>query len=268
MLRFHAMSFTAVINNVALAESGIGLLFMQGDQSAGTELEASILHLVRDSMEGVVKEIEELPVTDAIKTQAGRLSARLAGNLHTDIEKTVAISLIQELKHNILHDLSGHYCVMITKDRRYLYAQTSPLFGPEVASRFPSASRDIASAGQCLALDQWTAAVFHLMRVLEHGLRELAAKLQVTFPAGIEFENWKNVIDKIEKEIRQIEQQPKGPQKSEDLEFYTKAASQFWHFKEAWRNHVSHSRATYDETEATQVFNAVSAFMRQLATRA
>jgi hypothetical protein len=105
------------------------------------------------------------------------------------------------------------------------------------------------------------------MRVLEHGLRDLAARVGATFATSIELENWKNIIDVIEKQIRAQEALPKSPQKSEDLQFYTKAASQFWHFKDAWRNHVSHAREYYDEAEAMNVFNGVKHLMQQLATR-
>jgi hypothetical protein len=47
------------------------------------------------------------------------------------------------------------------------------LFGPKVAAAFPSqeATYEIQETGSCLALGRNTAAVFHLMRVLEKGLR-------------------------------------------------------------------------------------------------
>jgi hypothetical protein len=44
------------------------------------------------------------------------------------------------------------------------------IFGESVANAFPNSSYDIAEAGICLALARGTAAVFHLMRVLEIGL--------------------------------------------------------------------------------------------------
>ena len=50
-------------------------------------------------------------------------------------------------------------------------------------------------------------------------------------------------------------------------EFYSEAASHFFYIKEAWRNHVSHSRTDYDDTEATRVVARVRDFMTALAGR-
>ena len=154
---------------------------------------------------------------------------------------------------------------MIPDYRRNLYDQQEPPFGAAVADAFPDADFDVAAAARCPALDEWTACVFHSMRVLEHGLRHVAGVLNVPMAATIEYENWGNIIDQIEKAIRSIEQQPRGAEKSARSQFYSEAASQFRYFKNAWRNHVSHARAKYDEREAREVWTHVRQFMQQLA---
>jgi hypothetical protein len=55
--------------------------------------------------------------------------------------------------------------------------------------------------------------------------------------------------------------------KSEELAFLSGAAAQFRYFKEAWRNHVAHSRATYDDIEALRIMSHVHQFMDELAVR-
>lgn len=60
--------------------------------------------------------------------------------------------------------------------------------------------------------------LFHLMRVLEHGLHHLAAEVEVS--VSPEFENWKDIIDQIEKRIRGMEQLTKSPEKSGTIEFH------------------------------------------------
>jgi hypothetical protein len=63
-----------------------------------------------------------------------------------------------------------------------------------------------------------TACVFHCMRVAEKGLIALAKALNVPFKIPFEYENWHNIIEPIEKEIRAQEQNlPKGPLKAETL---------------------------------------------------
>lgn len=144
------------------------------------------------------------------------------------------------------------------------------MFGEKVSLNFPSALEDIKEAGNCYATDRNTACVFHCMRVLEHGLRALAKRLRVTLPKNlhIDLAEWGKLIDRIEEEIEKIEKvRKRTPQRERDLEFYHSAASQFRHFKNAWRNHVMHSRAWYDHEEAGKVLRHVREFMRHLADR-
>jgi hypothetical protein len=147
------------------------------------------------------------------------------------------------------------------------YFQNKELFGQDVNSKFPSVAKDIQEAGNCYAHGNYTASVFHLMRVLETSLHVLAKALNVSFPAAIELENWKNIIDKVDSAIKAQEQLPKSPQKSEDLQFYSEAAKEFRYFKDSWRNHVAHSRQDYDVHDATKIMEHVKDFMQHLATR-
>ncbi len=71
--------------------------------------------------------------------------------------------------------------VPIPSELSYLYESTRPPFGEAVERVFSIAIDDIRDAGNCLALGQGTATVFHLMRVLEAGLRGLAKQLNVTY---------------------------------------------------------------------------------------
>jgi len=96
-----------------------------------------------------------------------------------------------------------------------------------------------------LALGEWTACVFHSMRVLEHGLRELASRVELSADAMAQ-ENWKNVIDQIEAKIRAMEALPKSAEKSASLKVYSQAALQFRYFKDAWRNYISHTSEPSD----------------------
>lgn len=127
---------------------------------------------------------------------------------------------------------------------------------------FPSARADIHASVDLWAMDHPTASVFHLMRVVEHGLRALAADLGKSF----DVQQWHNVIDQIEKEIkRQAATMPTGLAKSDRLRFLSQAATEFRFFKDGWRNHVSHSRAIYDEHQARSVLDHVCSFMNGLS---
>ena len=175
----------------------------------------------------------------------------------------VVAALLQELIYDLLDELSEPKFFYVAKDHRHLFETEAP-FGAAVAETFHDANKDILAAARCLALDEWTACVFHLMRVLELGLRSVAE--MVGLPAEqTTSENWKNIIDQIEKRIRSIESEPKSTEKREKLRVYSGAAVQFRYFKDAWRNHVSHSRAHYDLKEAESIWNHVKTFLEQLA---
>jgi hypothetical protein len=72
-------------------------------------------------------------------------------------------------------------------------------FGSRVKNNFPSAVYDIREAGNCLAAECATAAVFHLMRAAEHGLRALAFDRNITVAKGpIELATWDQIIKRLE----------------------------------------------------------------------
>lgn len=147
------------------------------------------------------------------------------------------------------------------------YFNNQELFGEVVNQKFPKAVEDIKEAGNCYATGNNTACVFHLMRVVEHGLRALAKRLKVKFKSSIELETWESIIKAIESEIHKIITQPKSRKRADDLEFYSGAAAQFRYFKDAWRNHVMHTRTSYDENQAMSVMAHVREFMQHLAIR-
>jgi hypothetical protein len=185
---------------------------------------------------------------------------------------------VSHLKHAVknieavfIKELSDQIIVAITPGRaQYMKtieeSATHPPFGNEVASSFSSANDDAYEAAICYATYRSTACVFHSMRVAEKGLIAVAKALNVPFSIPFEYENWLNIINPIEKAIRDLEQNlSKGPVKAETLKFYSQAATQFFYWKNAWRNHVSHAREDYDEDQSEVIFKHVGDFMQYLA---
>jgi len=74
-----------------------------------------------------------------------------------------------------------------------------------------------------------------------------------------------NIIDQIEKEIRTLQQAPKTSSRDAELKFCSEAALQFRYFKDAWRNHVSHAKETYESFEAESILTHVREFMQRMA---
>ncbi len=183
-------------------------------------------------------------------------------SLNAQISLSNVVRLFDELENRIIDEMKSRAFFSIEPSKQKLFTEDN-LFGNEVAAKFPSAEVDISNAGKCLALDQWTASVFHSIRVLEIGLDVLAKELGVSSDRR----NWGNIISEIEAKIKDFSKNPSGNEWKPKEQFYSEAALQFRYFKNAWRNHVMHVRDTYDEQRADTIFEHVKEFMAHLATR-
>jgi hypothetical protein len=144
--------------------------------------------------------------------------------------------------------------------RSFDQSLTNPAYGLEALAAFKGSVRDMTLAGNCFACGFNDACVFHLMRVLEKGLGALAA----IFSEAFTYENWHNVIERLESKIRKIDS-AFGADWRVKQQFYSESATEFMFFKDAWRNHVMHGRDEYDPDRAKNIFDHVCAFMRRLA---
>ena len=154
------------------------------------------------------------------------------------------------------------------------YYEQGDLFGKKVTEKFSSTVFDVSEAGNCYATGRYTACVFHCMRVLERGLHAFVRHLNNTHAAGIVFSktveetNWGNVIQEIQISLenpKRLARLSPLPTKDEMTQYST-AALEFEHFKQAWRDDVSHSRRSYDEPAAKSVMNHVQSFMGKISS--
>ena len=170
-----------------------------------------------------------------------------------------------ELDMAIVMELEARQFVVVEKDK-WNFLEAINLFGEAVIAAFPSAAEDIRAAGHCIALDLNTAAVFHLMRTAEIGLRTLAKKLGVKLRYPLEFAEWGTVIDACNDKLTELKPTTRGKKKAAQLELYANAVSECRAFKETWRDCVMHARRSgFSSKEAETVFERVRAFMRRLA---
>lgn len=185
----------------------------------------------------------------------------------------------KKLERNIPHQTFHHEIVVLREtidsamEAQIIYrypAEKNTMFirwtedWEPVLKAFPSIQKDIVVGVDLWALGHSTPSVFQFMRVLEHGLRALAKDVEIDFSV----QNWQNVIDQIEAEIRRLGKTlPAGLKKSERLQFLSEAAKEFVYFKDGWRNYVSHNRAEYDDHQARSVMEHVRSFMTTLSKR-
>lgn len=174
------------------------------------------------------------------------------------------------IENCLWRELQERTCLFVPRSKAQLMEPHS-IFGTKVAVAFRSAQDDIRDAGNCLALDLHTAAIFHLMRVAEAGLRSIAkaAPVRVRIKYPLEYADWGTVIRKLDEKIASLTSKTRrGVKKSAELEFYSNAVSDCRAFKETWRDCVMHARNRHiTEAEAMTVLTRVREFMQRLAER-
>jgi len=132
-----------------------------------------------------------------------------------------------------------------------LYGQIVP-FGRSVGDGFPGAQSDLEHAGNCLALHEYTAAVFHLMRAMEMMVQGLTNRLGISNPERA----WGILLSDMGAAIKDF--------RGEEHRAWSEAHALLYHVKEAWRNNTMHPNASYEREDAHKIYKAVDAFARKL----
>jgi hypothetical protein len=169
--------------------------------------------------------------------------------------------IINDIEGRIADELQLSLFLHIPNEKARFYHQAEPLFGKEVAAAFPSTADDISEAGKCLATDRGTATVFHLMRVMEAGLKALAKQLGIPYAPS-----WESYLKQIASQL-ELDWKDKNGDWKKDEEFYRDAAAHLGSVKVAWRNPTMHIVKQYTPESAEDIYNSVRVFMRHLATK-
>ncbi|MEK7674726.1 MAG: hypothetical protein AAB676_02685 [Verrucomicrobiota bacterium] len=151
------------------------------------------------------------------------------------------------------------------------FFERDDLFGEDFALiASPELNRQIKNAGNCIAADVDTGAVYYLMCVVECGLRALAEHLKVRSvkkDVPIEHGTWEEIIQKLEKRVEKWQLTKRSLKRQIELDFYNELLMEFRGFKDCWRNKVAHARVTYDHNQALSALIHVQKFMQKLSER-
>jgi len=232
-----------------LAEAYGGLASVKIEEPSDREPTLFILnevrgHCVKMGLRVTVQALQELI------TQIG-YGAVSWGELQTKATETV---------NTLRHELSTILLLGVDPDKEKFFKDVQP-FGEVLANAFPQLATDIEEAAKCLALDRGTATVFHLMRVMEEGLKALAKLLGIPYAPS-----WEAYITQISSKI-ETKHKKKGIKWKKDEPFFKDILGTLVAVKIAWRNPTMHIVRTYQPNEAEDVFKAVRTFMQKLANR-
>ncbi len=208
----------------------------------------------------------------ATLSRARSLKLRLLHDPHLrTCTNSVIQAELQALRRELCNELMATEFALIPTDKA-AYFERDNLFGEEFHKNADQKINDeIKAAGNCLAAELNTAAVFHLMRAAEFGLRHLVADMAakgvpISISCPIEFSTWGKVIDAVDVELRRIKSTPVAAAREADLHFYSLVSSEFRAIQYLWRDPVMHAR--FEEPhEAENAFRHVRRFMQELAKR-
>lgn len=167
---------------------------------------------------------------------------------------------IEIINGRLMDELSLVRLYVFDKNRAVYFDSSNNLFGESVSNKFPSAIPDIEDAGRCIACAQGTAAVFHLMRVMEAGLKALSSRLDILYAPS-----WESHMHQIMKKINTPHNEKSKDWKSIEP-FCRDIMGDLQIVKVAWRNPTMHVVRRYSPDEAEAIFGAVKGFMIRLSS--
>jgi hypothetical protein len=190
----------------------------------------------------------------ALKDEGGFTWAHIA-RLHDDIQSRLA------------DELDDITLLSLSKDDQRWFDPKNPLFGTPFETKFPASGVfELDEAAKCLALGRPTAAVFHLMRVMEVGISAIRLCLGIPDPLKPAERNWGFILKAIRAGI-----DAKWPnsiaRQHGDGELFDSLYASLDAVKNPWRNTTMHVEGKKTETEAEHIFVAVKSFMMRLADR-
>jgi len=254
MLRFHGDRFAAAVAMLAQLRQLAGLKKI---------LPASAHALKERSAENARNQLRSLAsqLSEAGLTMSSLKARSLVDRIKADEPLSAIEFSLDELHSRIVDELTLAVVLVIPPNHLQYYQPAEPLFGTEVAARFPRAIVDIEEAGKCFALGRFTACVFHLMRVVEAGLGAISRSLNIVKHSP----TWEAYLT-----VFQAPPAAKFPDKTAEhkrlREFYASVEAHLRAIKTAWRNPTMHDvEAIYTEEMALDIYNAVRGFMRHLA---
>ena len=192
------------------------------------------------------------------------------------VDVSTLLAYVGTVIHALTADLWKRQFVMVDTD--YVSAiENENWLGETVATAFSTAKLDIREAGNCFAAECPTAAVFHLMRVMEWGLRALAADVGLLKVlkdrrkrkyVPLPWSEWEHILNQLSGKVDdKLAKMKPGPKKQEMQQFYYPAIQDIKGVRDAWRNHVMHTRSEYTLLDAKAIKDHVQRLMTNLATR-
>ncbi|MDA1099135.1 MAG: hypothetical protein O2967_09125 [Proteobacteria bacterium] len=191
---------------------------------------------------------------------AARLLSKFGSS---DITYNSFMRSVGELDQRLRDELCSKLVYVIESEKTKFVLCQEQFFGPDIRDSMPSSIYELDEAAMCIAFSRPTAAVFHLMRAMEIGMKATAQCLEITKPAKPAGRNWGSFLRKIDEAIK-TRPAWSGPG---DKAFFEEVYVTLDAIRNPWRNATMHVERKYTEEEAGHIFTAVCFFMKKIASR-
>ena len=251
MLKFYASPFLEIM-------TVLGQLDVLCENAGTVVAQDSHRKIIRKRCDIIRERCNEVNLTLSSLSIA-RIDTILDRNKSTFAEITPAL---KDLNNRLVDEMKMVLLMRIPPEKAKLFEAPDKFWGEQVLKAFSPIAFDAEEACKCFAASRNTACVFHLMRVMETGLRALGSTLNIQNANP----GWESILDKCDKELsRPIKD--RSPAWNKHSSFCDEATANLRAVKNAWRNPTMHIGKKYLDDEAENILFAVRGFMAHLATR-
>ncbi|HZL30917.1 MAG TPA: hypothetical protein VFC54_07645 [Pseudolabrys sp.] len=235
------------------------LMAMVSGNSVNFNLNAEQINGIKIGLQDTLGNLKRIAIlsdlNDAIGPELDRFQTALT------IESLSQLSgRADHLRDRVQDELQNEWYFQVDRAEAQFYGKKT-LFGDHVATKFKDAAYDIENAGNCLALQQPTACVFHLMRSMEVALRSLGTRLHVKIGPK---DTIGKILNDITPKLNAMPDQTESQKRKKER--WAEARANLFHVKQAWRDNSMHGKQRYDRAHAYAIFMAVRTFMAHLAS--
>lgn len=219
LLRFYAERYINIIKDLVDVET-----MMRREETRG-ELSDQLKKAIQINIEVARHGFEDIGLQVCVKHADELLLALSIGMLRAHN--------IEALHENMRREISCQFLVGIAPERKAAFCES--LKGWEdVIKAFPSATDDVEEMNKCFALCRYSAAVFHSLLVVEHGLITFGKKIGATDHK----EGWDATCKKLQSIVDAGHSQNTT---GIDFSFLEQVNACIQAMKFAWRNKVNHA---------------------------
>src|SRR5580692_6501219 len=168
MLKFHASNFVKLMDSVTVLSTYI----LDRDPQEADIPSPTFYQEVIQKFSELSAQLSDMGLMMSYKKSADIVGRLINGARIPDLGQR-----LDELRSRVKDELDLVLILLIPSTDLKLYESSASEFGSDAVDKFETIRLEVEEAGKCLALSRGTACVFHLMRIMEVGLRALGKSL-------------------------------------------------------------------------------------------